>query len=224
MKSRIIGGSYERAERLIEAGCPIDNLDDLPRHSFRAEKLLGYVESCVYAFGPRSTGYVIALRLRTDRASGTIIRGWRFEPPWPDHFIDWDYEPEDVIPRKHLDVYKSLLESRLMGVLNEGRLIRRGYLVDGVLCGRSYQPIGESRHGVVSAKLTLVDDLETQSHLCINLNVDTHSYSTGSRLSGRETRQRFFGHARGDAARRFDPCPIPAGNCSGSEPLRGDAD
>ena len=138
MKNRLFPASYERGQELMAADCPIDYLDALPRHSFRAEPLPGYIASCVYTLGPMDNRWVIALRLTTDRASGTIVRGWRFEPPWPDHFIDWDYEPEDVIPRKDQDVYKSLFKSRLVGVLNEGRKIHSGSPVDGVLCGRSF--------------------------------------------------------------------------------------
>jgi hypothetical protein len=197
----------------MEAGCLIDTLDALPRHSFHAEKLPGYVESCVYAIGPLDTRWVIALRLTTDRASGTIIRGWRFEPPWPDHFIEWECEPEDVIPKRHY-VYKSLLKSRLVGVLNEGRKIHSGSPVDGVLCGRSYQSIGEYSHGFISAKLCFTDDLGNTVPLCIDLNINAHSYLSASRLPGREAGHGLFGHV--------DPS-APAGPVAESESLHGDA-
>jgi hypothetical protein len=190
MKNRIYGASYERAVKLEAAGCPIDNLDALPRHSFRAEKLPGYAASCVYALGPLDTGYVIPLRLATDRPSGTIIRSWIFEPPWPDHVIDWEYDPEDVIPRKDQDVFKSLFKSRLMGVLNEGRKIHNGSTIDGVLCGRSFQPIGECSHGFISAKLSLTDDQGYTVQLPIDLTVYRLSYASANRHSVGGTRER----------------------------------
>ncbi len=153
MKSRIIGASYERAKRLMEADCPIDNLNALPRRSFGVEQLPGYGDSRVYKLGPLDAGWVIPLRLRTDRPSGTIISDWDFEPPWQNVAINWDFEPEEIIPIKDQDDYKHLFKSRLMGVLNEGCPIRRGCPVEGVLCGHSFQPIGESSHGLISANL-----------------------------------------------------------------------
>jgi len=154
-------------------GCPIDYPEALPRCSFRAEAITGYIPSCVYALAQGNTSYVIALRLATDRPSGTVITDWSFEPPWKGHLIDWDCEPEEVIPKRDLEVYKSLLKSRLSGVLNEGWVIRRGCPVEGVLCGRSFQPIGESLHGGVSAKSSFKDDLGNTVRLDIELNCDT---------------------------------------------------
>jgi hypothetical protein len=81
MKNPICAAYYERAVELMEACCPIDYPDAPPRKSFRVEQLPAYVVSRVYAFGPLDTGYVIPLRLRTDRPSGTIISDWDFEPP-----------------------------------------------------------------------------------------------------------------------------------------------
>ena len=182
MKNPICAASYEWAVKLKAAGCPIDYLDTLPRQSFRAEQLPGYVRSFVYALGPLDTGWVIALRLTTDRPSGTVIAQWSFEPPWQDHDIDWDYEPKEIIPEKYQDDYNGLLKPRLMKVLNEGRLIRRGCPVEGLLCGRSYQPIGKSSHGVIPAKLIFTDDLGNTVPLCIDLNIDTLSYASAHRL------------------------------------------
>jgi hypothetical protein len=188
MKNPICAASYEWAVKLKAAGCPIDYPDTLPRDSaamrksFRAEQLPGYVTSRVYALGRLETRYVIALRLGTDRPSGTIIKNWSLESPWQDHVIDWDYEPADIIPKNDQDEYRSLVNSRLMKVLNEGRLIRRGYPVDGLLCGRSFQPIGESSHGVIPAKLSFTDDLENTVPLCIDLNIERLSRSSANRL------------------------------------------
>jgi hypothetical protein len=125
---------------------------------------------------------VIALRLCTDRPSGTVIDHWDFEPPWPDHDMVWDFEPEDIIPKEHQDEYKKLFKSRLMKVLNGGYLIGRGHPVEGLLCGASFQPIAESCHGVISAKLSFTDDLENTVPLCIDLNVVTLSHASAKRL------------------------------------------
>jgi hypothetical protein len=177
MKNRIFAGSYKRGIELMAAGCPLDYPDALAGHAaaqrepFRAEQLGGYVESRVYALGQYMTGYVIALRLGTDRPPGTVITEWGFAPPWPDHLISWDYEPLDIIPEGQRAAYASVLDSHLMGVLNERRLLRRGYPIDGLVCGCSYQPIPESRDSLIYGKLTLVDDRENAVALRIALTV-----------------------------------------------------
>jgi len=209
MKNPICGPSYEWAVKLKAAGCPINYLDTLPRHSFRAEQLPGYVESCVYALGPLDTGYVIPLRLATDRSSGTVITHWSFEPPWQDHVINWEYEPQDIIPEKYQDEYKSLFKSRLMGVLNGDRKIWRGSPVDGVLCGHSFRPMGEPSHGVIPAKLSFTDDLGNTVPLCIDLNIERLSRSSANRLPGGEAGQRLYRHpvdseGRSDLARQIE--------------------
>ena len=164
MTNRIFGASYKRGIELMAAGCPLDYPEALAGHpaardkSFRAEQLAGYAESRVYMFGPLQTGYLIGLRLGTDRPAGTIITEWSFVPPWPGQLVSWDYEATDIIPEGQREAYTGLLESRLMGVLNDHHLLRRGYPVEGLLCGCSYQPIPESGDLSVSAKLTLVDD------------------------------------------------------------------
>jgi hypothetical protein len=177
MKNRIFAPSYKRGIELIAAGCPLDYPDALAGHAaaqhkpFRAEQLGGYVESRVYALGALLTGYVIALRLGTDRPPGTVITEWNFAPPWPDHLISWDYEPRDIIPEGQREGYASVLDSHLMGVLHERRLLRRGYPVDGLVCGCSYQPIPESADSLIYGKLTLVDDRESAIALRIALTV-----------------------------------------------------
>jgi hypothetical protein len=177
MKNRIFAASHERAKELIAAGCPLDYPEALPGHSAarcktsHAEQLAGYAESRVYAISPLQTGYLIGLRLGTDRPSGTIIAEWSFTPPWPDHLIIWDYEPWDIIPAGHREAYRSFLNSRLTGVLNDRRLLRRGYPVEGLLCGCSAQPVPEPGDGLVSAKLTLVDDRGKTIALRLGLTV-----------------------------------------------------
>lgn len=194
MKNPICAASYERAVELMAVGCPIDYADALPRQSFRAEQLPGYVRSRVYELGPGDTGYVIALRLGTDRSSGTIIKKWSFEPPWKDPFIDWECAPEEVIPKKYHDEYRSPVNSRLMEALNKSCLIRRGHPIDRLLCGRSIQPIGESSHGVKSAELSLTDDLGNTLRLCIDFDVYRLSNSNAKRLPGGEAGQRLCRH------------------------------
>lgn len=177
MKNWPFAASYERGIALVEAGCPIDFPEVLPRQSseleksFRATQLTGYAESRIYRLGPLLTGFILGLRLATSRSSGTIISQWTFVPPWDDHLVSWDYEPKDIIPQEHLHVYKPLLRSRLIGILSESRLLKRGYPVTGILCGRSDQPIGVSIHNRVTAKLILNDDLGNSVKLRVGFNV-----------------------------------------------------
>jgi hypothetical protein len=177
MTHKIFAASYQRGVELMAAGCPLDYLDALADRSapkrklIRAEQLAGYAESRVYLLGPLQTGYLIGLRLGTDRPSGTVITDWSVEPPWPGHAIFWDYEARDFIPERDLGSYRDLLDSRLMGVLNDRRLLRRGNPVDGLLCGYSYQPVPEFGDRMVSAKLILVDDIGNHVALGINLAV-----------------------------------------------------
>src|SRR6266851_4262998 len=198
MKNRIFAASYERGIQLIAAGRPLDYPEALPSHSaaehkpFRAEQLAGYAESRVYPFSPLQTRYLIGLRLGTDRPSGTIITEWSFVPRWPDQLISWDYEARDIIPEGHQEAYAGLLESRLMGVLDAHRLLRRGYPVEGLLCGCSSRPIPQSGKGFVFAKITLVDDLGNTVALRIALTVvrpaatrsDTFPTRAGRRFHG----------------------------------------
>jgi hypothetical protein len=164
MTNRIFAPSYEWGLELIASCCPIDYPDALARYSaarrttFRVEQLARYVESRIYALNPMQTNYLIGLRLGTDRPRGTVITDWSFMPPWQDHWVSWDYDPEDFIPKEDRGTYRSLLDSRLMRVLNDHVLLRRGYPVEGLLCGCSYQPVPESCNRSIPAKLTLVDD------------------------------------------------------------------
>jgi hypothetical protein len=141
------------------------------RKLFRAEQLSEYAESRVYLFGPSHTGFLIGLRLGTDRPSGTIITQWSVSPPWPGHCICWDYDPSDFIPKRDLKDYTELLDPRLTRVLNDHRRLRRGHPVDGLLCGYSYEAVPESCERTVSAKLTFVDDIGQCVALGIQLAV-----------------------------------------------------
>lgn len=201
MKRSPFGASRERAVKLMAAGCPIDYPDALVlnsasrRQSFHVEQPLGYGDSRVYKFGGLDAGWVIPLRLRTDRPSGTVIRGWDLELPDENHAINWDCEPEEVIPKKDWEDYQHLFKSRLRRVL-EGHLIRRGSPVEGVLCGRSYQQIEESSPGFLSARLSFTDDLGTTVSLPIQMNVLKLKLklkqSSASRVPGGQARRRLF--------------------------------
>jgi hypothetical protein len=177
MTKHVFAASYERSIELTEVGCPLDYPNALPRRSatrrmpFRIQQLAGYAESRVYPLGAARAGYVIVVRLWTNVPGGTVITKWDIVPPWQDHQVDWDYEPEDIIPKGDRAAYMDVLDSRLMAVLNDRHLLRRGYPIDGLVCGYARQPIPESCQGAVSAKLVLVDDAGNTVALPIRLAV-----------------------------------------------------
>jgi hypothetical protein len=193
MTKRIFAASHERGIELMAAGCPLDYPEVLPGHStaerkpLRVKQLAGYTESRVYALGPLKTVYLMGLRLETDCPGGTVISKWSFVPPWQDHLVSWDYEPLDIIPKGQQGDYRDLLDTPFMGVLNERRLLRRGYPVEGLLCGCSSQPVPEAGERLVSARLTLVDDRGNTVTLRIALTVIR---SAASRLDTSTARAR----------------------------------
>jgi hypothetical protein len=134
---------------------------------------------------------VIALRLGTDRPAGAVITEWSFAPQWQDDLISWDYEPRDIIPERQRAAYASVLDSHLMvGVLNEHRLLKRGYPIDGLVCGCSYQPIPESGDSLMHGKFTLVDDRGNTVALRIALTVIRQA-ATRSKTSPTRARRLF---------------------------------
>jgi hypothetical protein len=167
MTKRVFAASYQRSIDLTDAGCPLDY--PVRRTAFYAEQLAGYAESRIYSLGSGQTSYVIGVRLRTDASAGTIITDWGIVLPWSDHLVSWDYTPEDTIPKAYWPAYESIVDSRLMAVLNEGHLLGRGRPIDGLLCGYSPQPIPESSGDWVSARLTLVNDVGETVALGIRL-------------------------------------------------------
>ncbi len=181
MKNPICAASYERALDLMAAGCPIDYPDSLPHQSFRAEQLPGYVVSRVFVRGRLDPILVFPLRLITERLSGTIMRDWSLELPWPIPFVDWQCAPGEVIPEKYQDEYKSLFNSPLMEVLNGDRKIRHGHPVDGLLCAISFRPIGDFSHGVIPVKLTFTDDRGNTVPLCIDSKIERLRLSSANR-------------------------------------------
>lgn len=172
--------SYECARRLIAVGCPLDYVNDLPRDisSFRKAlhitQLEGYGDSCVFHLGNEHLGYVIPLRVGSDVPNGVIISDWSFSPPW-DHHIDWDYDPRDVIPVSAHPAYVDLFDSRLLGVLNERRLLTRGHPVEGVLCGMAHfqstlEPFETG--ALATAKISLTDDRGMTVQKNLRLRID----------------------------------------------------
>ena len=176
---RPYAASYERGRRLVAAGCPLDYLELLPgksdphRKRLYVRELGGYVENRVIDFGAGSFGYVIAVAVGTDLSGGIVISDWSFVAPW-DHYISWDYEPCDVVPKRDHCIYNGLFNSRLSSVINDRRLLARGRPVEGLLCGCAFEPIPESVASgeTVHGKLTLTDDAGSTVALRITLTVD----------------------------------------------------
>jgi len=205
-KGRFWAASYERGVQLAATGCPLDYLDALrntsaaTRKSFWVKQLTGHADSCAFVLGDSLTGYVIGLRLGTNRGSGTVIVQWNFELPWPEQRICWDYEPADIIPKLDLGSYRTVLDSRLLEILNNRRLLRRGYPVEGLLCGISTQPVPESVDGMLFGNLRLRDDLAN----VVTLHVDLRIIRTAAIRSGKNLRPRAGGALLGEA----DPIPV----------------
>jgi hypothetical protein len=85
--------------------------------------------------------------------------------------IDWGYEAEDIVPKQDYGVYDRFFDSRLSAVLNDHRLLRRGYPVEGLLCGRSCQSMPELGENNAIAQLKLIDDRGTAVSVSITLEV-----------------------------------------------------
>jgi hypothetical protein len=179
MKIRPHAASYERGRRLVAAGCPLDYLESLPHKSGVFRKTLyirelgGYTENRVIDFGAGTIGYVIGVAVGTDLPGGIVISDWSFVAPW-DHYISWDYEPRDVVPKRDHCIYNGLFNSRLSGVMNDRRLLARGRPVEGLVCGRAFEPIPESVASgeTVHGKLSLTSDTGYTVALRITLRVD----------------------------------------------------
>jgi hypothetical protein len=177
--------SYPRGIRLAKAGCALPYLNSLPGREHHYQRRLyvseigGYLESFAIADGT-STGYALALRIGTERACGAIVTDFRFVLSW-EHLISWDYDPESVVPDYRLHVYRSLMGSPLLAVLNERKFLRRGSPVEGLLCGRASAPIPPSapRGGPVVASIILADDSGEHVSSHIHLAIDRSSAQKG---------------------------------------------
>lgn len=173
------GASYRRGIRLAKAGCALPYIDALPgKNRFRqrglfVEQTFGCEESFAFdVWG--ATGYVIGLRVGTERSRGAIVTRFDFVPPWPDHSIDWDYYADDVIPKIFLRRYEKLLmSSRLPTILKERRKLYRGVPVEGLLWGKAWAQIPPSpqRVGPALAEITLTDDFGERASCPIKLSV-----------------------------------------------------
>jgi hypothetical protein len=176
--NRVWGASYDRGVRLSKAGCSLPYLNALPgRGSFHQRSLYlcqldGYFDSYAIDFG-MNTAYVIALRVGTGRTRGAIILSYELVLPWPDHEIEWGYDPREWLSKSKIDIYGKLSESRLPAVLDERRLLSRGRPVEGLLCGYACTPIPASRRrdGFAVAEMVLVEDSGTCARSPVQLTI-----------------------------------------------------
>lgn len=120
MRKTRFSASFECAHRLIELGCPLDYVEDLPRMSRRRlyiKPLDGYATSRLLDLGEGSIRYIIACRLSTDLVGGAAVSKWDVTAPWAQH-VTWDFEPRDILPKEDWPSYHDLLDSRLLAVLS----------------------------------------------------------------------------------------------------------
>jgi hypothetical protein len=157
------------------------------RGSFWVEQLPGYSETRVYAFGPSLTGWVIGLRLGSNRRSGTVISRWNFVPAWSSHLISWDYEAADVISKLDLGNYRDVLDNKLRQILERRWLLRRGYPIEGLLSGFSNQAVPKSGEAFTSGRLKLTDD---DGHI-VSVGVDLRVYRTDRNRSSQNVQPRW---------------------------------
>ncbi len=178
--------SYQCGHWLVAAGCPLDYLEHLPgkssahRERLYIRELSAYAESRLYELGPLDLAFVIGIRIGTDIPSGIVIScwDWKFDDRW-DPPIDWDWEPRDVVPKSDHEAYAHLFKSRVSAVLNDRRLVAHGYPVQGLLCGRAFEPLPESfAHAqTVHATFRVTDDRSCSATLPITLTVHRRSAS-----------------------------------------------
>jgi hypothetical protein len=201
--NRIWGASYPRGMRLCKAGCSLPYLDALPgkalfrQRALYVNQLNGYFESYVIDFG-MDTAYVIALRIGTDRAGGAIVVSYDLVLPWPDHEIEWGYDPRDLLPKHRVNEYGRLVESRLPAVLDERRLLSRGRPVEGLVCGYAWTPIPASclRDRSATAEIVLVDDSDRCARSPVQLTICSLERRTRVKQRVSERQPIFDGESR----------------------------
>jgi len=140
MKKSSFSASLECARRLVEAGCPLDYLEDLPHRSLRriyVESLEGYATSRLIDLGDGSVRYILAFRLGTDLAGGATVTDWSISVPW-DHHVTWDMDPREIVPKADWPSYSDLFDSRLLSILNGRGRVYAGRPVAGLVCGQAY--------------------------------------------------------------------------------------
>jgi hypothetical protein len=171
--------SYARGVRLSKAGCSLPYLDALPGKALFNQRALyvshlggGYFDSYAIDFGT-ATGYVIALGVGTDLTRGAIVVRHDLLLPWPDHEIEWGYDPRDLLPKERVNDYGRLVKSRLPAVLEERRLLSRGRPVEGLLCGRAWTPIPATcpRERPAMAEIILVGDSGALARSSVQLTI-----------------------------------------------------
>jgi hypothetical protein len=125
------------------------------------------------SLGPYDTGYFFAVRLETELAQGVVITGWEFSAPWGDHDVIWGEDREQILSERDQFHYSRIGSRGFSAILRDRHLLRRGYPVEGVFCGRAYRPLPESapRNGIVCGNLTISDDTGRDVALSVKLVV-----------------------------------------------------
>jgi hypothetical protein len=163
---RPYSASYECARRLLAAGIPLEYIEDLPRKAgargnrLHISPLGGSCSSRVLDLKDETVKYLIAVRLSTNVSAGVVITNWAITMPW-DHYINWEYDPLDIIPVEDQPSYQRLFNGRLSAVLNNKLHISSGRPVDGLLCGCapfSSIPKSTPRGSIVHVQLSLTVD------------------------------------------------------------------
>ena len=183
--SRIWGASYPRGILLSKAGCPLPYLHELPgkgsfyQRAIYVHQVRGYFSSYAIDFGT-ATGYVIALRVGTDRARGAIVTSYDVNLPWPDDEMQWGYDLLDLLSEDVVYDYGKLSEPSLRGVLDERRLLSRGRPVEGLLCGYSGNsiPALNPRRKFAQAEVVLAEDSGRRACSVVDLTICSLEFST----------------------------------------------
>jgi hypothetical protein len=220
---RPFSASYECGRRLVAVGIPLDYLEILPRKvdALRSHLYIGQLggdcRSRVLDLKEGEIRYLLALRLSTNLSRGIVISNWSITTPW-DHYINWDYDPADIVPASDHPTYGRLLSSPLSDVLDNKRHLSRGRPVDGLLSGCAFfQSIPRSiRNGAtVHASLSLTDDTGRTVTQDIEMIVDRRA---AGRFAYAKRKGRLF--EKRDLAARTNissenaagtPCPATAG-------------
>lgn len=175
MRAKPWAATYECGQQLVAAGCPLPYLDHLPRSSrkgprFSVSEVGGYAQNVLYDFGGNQL-IVIALVVRSERHSGTVIADWTVTFPWK-IYVDWAYDPCDAVPKRDLPAYDGLFGSRLRAVLDEKRLISRGHPVKGLICGRAWIEDFPPAEQSIKVNVTLTDDAGFTKRLRTSVRID----------------------------------------------------
>jgi hypothetical protein len=180
---RPFSASYECARRLLAAGIPLDYIEGLPRkvgarrNRLHISPLGGTCSSRVLDLKDETVKYLIAVRLSTNVSAGIVITNWSTTMPW-DHYINWEYDPVDIVPVEDQPSYQRLFDGRLSAVLNNKLHISSGRPIDGLLCGCApFSSIPKSTPvgSIVHAQLSLTVDSGEVYSQDIEIVVDQRS-------------------------------------------------